>query len=36
MVKDHRGDCYSNTFEICNAWAWIIGFFQKEEKEDGG
>lgn len=35
MVKDHRGDFYSNTFEMCNAWGVDYRLFQKEDKEAG-
>ena len=32
MVKDHRGDCYNNTFEMCNAWGVDYRLFSERRK----
>ena len=36
MVKDHRGDCYTNTFEMCNAWGVDYRLFTERRQRGWG
>ena len=36
MVKDHRGDCYTNTFEMCNAWGVDYRLFTERRQRGCG
>jgi hypothetical protein len=32
MIKDHRGDCFKSTFEMCQAWGIDYYLFAERRK----